>query len=185
MGKKRKTASAFSQLISSLLPPRVSKGSPLLSRAVSRPGQGSEPLEGGRELEVVPCVFGKTQGLPRKDWLLPGAQVSGRADKAGASGLFSWLVEPLGTRGLGLVGAPRPGQGGECHGESPAFGSAWVCRPGSRSRLSCRSRLCLTFAESGQEIEGQDRQTWRCCLWNPASCIPSWGWASLKSVGGT
>lgn len=55
------------------------------------------------------CLW-ETQGLPRRDWLPPGAQMSVRAGKAGASGLLSWLAEPLGTCGLGLVGAPGPGQ---------------------------------------------------------------------------
>lgn len=79
--------------------------------------------------------------------------MSGRAGKAGASGLLSWLAEPLGTCGLGLVGAPGPGQWQEMPwGVSRLWVSMGV-PPGSCSRLSCQSRLCLTFAEDRQEME--------------------------------
>lgn len=55
-------------------------------------------------------MFWETQGLLRRDWLSLGAQTSARAGEGGASGLLSWLAEPPGTHGLGLVGASGLGQ---------------------------------------------------------------------------
>ena len=88
----------------------------------------------------------ETQGLPRRDWLPPGAQVSGRAGK-GPLGFSPGWLSPLGHGALVLWEPLGLGSGRKCHGESPAFGSVCMCPPGSCSRLSCRSRLCLTFAE--------------------------------------
>lgn len=97
----------------------------------------------------------ETQGQPKRDWLPPGVQTSARAGEEGFLGFFPGWLSPWDTWPWTCGGSCALSSGGKCSGAPPAFVSAWMCPPGSDSRLSCQSGLCLTFAEGGQEMKGQ------------------------------